>query len=347
MSENKWDLKSGRSMEDVVYNTSKSSMYEHPSCSYIIDLYDGIWRKRMVTEDLDKISSSLDNLLNKPLHNLKEILYKLDKESVSREIYDKFNKIPALPANSPEDFWLKQAVLDYFFFFAEQDPLEDAYGLINKSKRSSGTTVTTYDQCRSKQSYTSPEHKSKLGIISNIRQEEREDSRDQPDLCFHYVFHELACLEIDAAEGGSRGIKEMNEMGIKAPLMMTNFALLLTYSIYYPSNTRSISVSSKLLDFSSVVKNSSISALLMTFDRGSNSVIIRSRRLRLPETANDIPCLLSRALQLMYNSAQVINGTIETIKKASASVFLDAELECFPPCFLIDSNNRKRKAEDE
>ncbi|ORE17977.1 hypothetical protein BCV71DRAFT_180444, partial [Rhizopus microsporus] len=121
--------------------------------------------------------------------------------------------------NSSEEFCIKQTVLDYALLFmdendnslrmpnTEQDLLEDIYGFIKISERLSGTTMTMHDY---KQSYASSEHKNKL-IISNVRQKERKASSDQPDLCFHYAFHELACLEIGVVDCGSSGTKEMNE----------------------------------------------------------------------------------------------------------------------------------------
>ncbi|KAI9030034.1 hypothetical protein CLU79DRAFT_716061 [Phycomyces nitens] len=75
------EYKEGRSVEDILYNVSKSFTYEHPSHSYIVDLSDGTWKNNMEQEDFEEISSCHDNALNKPLPNyLEEILCKLDKK---------------------------------------------------------------------------------------------------------------------------------------------------------------------------------------------------------------------------------------------------------------------------
>ncbi|CAO3681790.1 unnamed protein product [Rhizopus microsporus] len=88
---------------------------------------------------------------------LKELLYKLDKKSSSREIYDKLSEIYAHLTNSSEEFCIKQTVLDYALLFmdendnslrmpnTEQDLLEDIYGFIKISERLSGTTMTMHD----------------------------------------------------------------------------------------------------------------------------------------------------------------------------------------------------------
>jgi hypothetical protein len=55
--------------------------------------------------------------------------------------------------------------------------------------------------------------------------EERKAAGDHADLFFYYDFNELACLEIGLRDSGSHGTKELNEAGIKMPLMMECFAL--------------------------------------------------------------------------------------------------------------------------
>lgn len=62
-------------------------------------------------------------------------------------------------------------------------------------------------------------------MIGSICQEERKTSGDHADLCFYYGSDELVCLEIGLTDSGSHGTKELNEAGIKVPIMMKNFAL--------------------------------------------------------------------------------------------------------------------------
>lgn len=84
-----------------------------------------------------------------------------------------------------------------------------------------------------------------------------------------------------------------------------------------------------------------MAALLMTF-KGSTSLITRSKRLRLPETVTDIPRLLPLVLKLVFDAAQIVKGTMDTIKEASTPVCLDNDndLPFFPPCY-VSSNKRK------
>ncbi|KAI8068841.1 hypothetical protein BDF21DRAFT_465813 [Thamnidium elegans] len=89
-----------------------------------------------------------------------------------------------------------------------------------------------------------------------------------------------------------------------------------------------------------------LTALLMTF-KGSTSLITRSKRISLPQNVTDIPRLLPIALKLVYNASQTVKGTMDTIKKASASVILDEndDLPYFPPCH-ISTNKRKNPEEN-
>ncbi|KAI9483729.1 MAG: hypothetical protein EXX96DRAFT_632359 [Benjaminiella poitrasii] len=317
----------------------------NPSHSYIVDLSDGTWKDHMGQEDFEEISSCYDNALNEPLPDyLKEILCKLDKKYCSSDIYDDFSTIAAHLVKDPEVIWLKQAVIDYVLLFmdqndatlkmplTEQDLLEDIFGFIKKSKRLTGTTCVTGNE-----SLASSEHRNSMRAIGSIYQEERKTSGAHADLCFYYGSNELACLELGLADSGSHGTKELNEVGIKVPIMMKNFALQI--SRQYGINMSGI----KIVGF--MISGLNLTALLMTFE-GSTSLITRSKRLRLPETVADIPRLLPLVLKLIFNAAQTVKGTMNTIKEASTSVCLDNDndLPFFPPCYV--SSNKRKTPED-
>ncbi|CEP16604.1 hypothetical protein [Parasitella parasitica] len=288
------------------------------SHSYIVDLSDGTWKDHMRQEDFEEISSCYDNALNEPLPDyLKEILCKLDKKYCSSNIYEEFSTIAAHPVKDPEVFWLKQAVIDYVLLFmdqndatlkmplTEQDLLEDLFKQYASDwQHIPGRKKDFWCTCRS---------------LLLLR------------------FNELACLELGLADSGSHGTKELNEVGIKVPIMMKNFALQI--SRQYGINMSGI----KIVGF--MISSLNLTALLMTFE-GSTSLITRSKRLRLPETVADIPRLLPLVLKLIFNAAQIVKGTMNTIKEASISVCLDNDndLPFFPPCYV--SSNKRKTPED-
>lgn len=83
----------------------------------------------------------------------------------------------------------------------------------------------------------------------------------------------------------------------------------------------------------------------MTF-KGFTSLITRSKKISLPQNVADIPRLLPLALKLVYNASQIVKGTVDTIKKASASVILDEndDLPYFPRHI---STNKRENPEEE
>ncbi|CEG67343.1 hypothetical protein RMATCC62417_03787 [Rhizopus microsporus] len=120
--------------------------------------------------------------------------------------------------------------------------------------------------------------------------------------------------------------------------MMKNFALQI--SRQYGINMSGI----KIVGF--MISGLNLTALLMTFE-DSTSLITRSKRLRLPETVADIPRLLPLVLKLVFNAAQIVKGSMNTIKEASTSVCLDNDndLPFFSPCYV--SSNKRKTPEDD
>ncbi|KAG1459449.1 hypothetical protein G6F55_004757 [Rhizopus delemar] len=329
----------------IVNYTAELNKSKDTSHSYIVDLSDGIWKDHMKQENFEKTSTCYDNALNEPLPDyLKEILCKLDKKYCSSDIYDEFSTITVHPVKDPQVFWLKQAVIDYVLLFMDQNDatlkmpsteqglLEDIFGFIKKSKRLTETTCVTGNE-----NLASSQHRNSMRTIGSIYQEERKTSGEHADLCFYCGSNELACLELGLADSGSHGTKELNEVGIKVPRMMKNFALQI--SRQYGINMSGI----KIVGF--MISGLNLTALLMTF-RGSTSLITRSKRLRLPETVADIPRLLPFVLKLVFNAAQIVKGTMNTIKEASNFVCLDNDndLLFFPPCYV--SSNKRKTPED-
>lgn len=207
---------------------------------------------------------------------------------------------------------------------------------------------------RGNESLASSQHRNSMRTIGSIYQEERKTSGEHADLCFYCGSNELACLELGLADSGSHGTKELNEVGIKVPIMMKNFALQI--SRQYGINMSGIKIVGFMISGKGEKEKSknnrliyviglNLTILLMTF-RGSTSLITRSKRLRLPETVADIPRLLPFVLKLVFNAAQIVKGTMNTIKEASNFVCLDNDndLLFFPPCYV--SSNKRKTPED-
>ncbi|KAG1559093.1 hypothetical protein G6F49_003928 [Rhizopus delemar] len=207
------------------------------------------------------------NELGRPLPtNIEDLLSKLDKKNTFRSIYDEFDAVKADPIYNPEEYWVKRSILDYVCLFIEnekalprrtkQNLLEDVYGFIKKSYRLSNTTVETASA-----SMYSGENK-------NVNQ----------------------------TIGSMSKVWKMNEMSIKTPIMMKNFAYHLVQQYKIDA--------SKIITIGLIISGFNISGLLMTHDRGSIAMIKSTERLHTPKSATEIAHLLPPILKLVYNCAQ-------------------------------------------
>lgn len=88
-----------------------------------------------------------------------------------------------------------------------------------------------------------------------------------------------------------------------------------------------------------------ITGLKMTFAHGSVSLLSKSKRLKVPESIEEVPVLLPPVLALTYNYARMIRKTVEYIDDTATSVDFGSSSEpnIFPPCFVPSSSFNKKK----
>lgn len=92
-----------------------------------------------------------------------------------------------------------------------------------------------------------------------------------------------------------------------------------------------------------------IVGLKMKLDRGSVALLVTTKRLKMPESIEEVPALLPPVLNLVYSHAQTIKKTAEYIDDVSTSVSFgpNSELTLIPPCFVpLAKPNKKRKLEE-
>ncbi|GAA5798967.1 hypothetical protein HPULCUR_004376 [Helicostylum pulchrum] len=241
----KWLLKSGRNVEDIIYDFAKDFKYEHPAHSYILDLKTADWESYFSAEELVEVKSAEDYTFNRTLpENLNTMLMLLNGKSSFREIYNSFKNLNADPVEDPEEFWLKRSVVDFTLLFTdneehekyttEQELLDDVYSFIKNSKKISGAKATKYVHVNAVSS--SAEYKNDTRSISSKERISRQASGDRPDLCFSYLSNEIGCLEIGLEDHGANGTKEINESSIKLPMMMKNFFTKIYNQYDFPTN---------------------------------------------------------------------------------------------------------------
>lgn len=91
-----------------------------------------------------------------------------------------------------------------------------------------------------------------------------------------------------------------------------------------------------------------IVGLKMRLDRGSVALLVATKRLKMPESIEEVPALLPPVLNLIYSHAQTIKKTAEYIDDVSTSVSFGSNSEptFIPPCFVPSTKaNKKRKSD--
>lgn len=133
---------------------------------------------------------------------------------------------------------------------------------------------------RASASMYSGENKNVNQTIGSMSKICRKQSSERADLVFKHLSHEISYLKIGLEDEGQNGTKEMNEMSIKTPIMMKNFAYHLVQQYKIDASkiiTIGLIISGKAKNLSqylcavliSFVIGFNISGLLMTHDRGS------------------------------------------------------------------------------
>ncbi|KAL7333197.1 hypothetical protein PS15p_202131 [Mucor circinelloides] len=324
----------GTCVEDIIYEASRKFIYDHPSHSFIFSANDDIWKDYFSVEDLKEIKDSVEAKKvceDMPKH-LVDALLKLNKKKTYKEMYDVFKNIEADRHDDPELYWVKESVLDYIELFyntsfamfnSEQDLLDEVYSFIKKSRRVSKTRTETVTRSRA-----SAESKNKTRCLGTMEMLRRQIPGDLADLSFLHKSTEIGGLEIGLSEKGANGTKELQEKSLKTPRMMKAFV------IQAASSFPTIDIS-KVETVGFVISGMWIVGLKMRFDRGSVALLVTTKRLKMPESIEEVPALLPPVLNLVYGHAQTIKKTAEYIEDVSTSVSFGSNSELtLPPCFV-------------
>ncbi|KAG1524874.1 hypothetical protein G6F45_003749 [Rhizopus arrhizus] len=225
---NKWVLKSGRNVEDLMYEKIKGFKYEHLGHSFVLDVTDDIWRNVFKKEEIEEIEEVTDSneFYNELPKRLVELLEKLNGKKTFQEVYLEFKDVKVDRYEDPELYWVKTSVLEFIDLFhcsngieveTEQDLLDDVFGFVKKiraisrliTKNASGSTASS-------------EAKNKKRKIDGEALP-RQKAGDAYDLVFKHFSSEIGCVEVGLKDKGPNGTKEMQEKGMKTPKMMKAF----------------------------------------------------------------------------------------------------------------------------
>ncbi|RCH94319.1 hypothetical protein CU098_010068, partial [Rhizopus stolonifer] len=343
-------LKSGACVENTIYKKTIDFSHEHPLHSYIINTNDETWKAAFKPDKVKEIlEASSNNGFNNPLPNeMLDMLFKLDKKKTFDEIYQAFKYVEVDRYDQRTLYWLKESILNYIDLFydekqitmyTEKDLLEEVYGFIRRSRTLCCTRTETDSG-----SMASSEVKNGSRTLGTNQALARQAAGDHADLVFKSLSTEVACVEIGLENLGSKGTKELQEKLFKTPKMMKAFCARITEQ-YPQAKTEEI----KIIGY--IISGMYITALEMSFKKGSIALISSSERLKMPESIKQIPALLPPVLALVYNCTQAIKNTVDYIDDVSSSFSLNripaANLTFFPPCFVPGTKNDKKRKTSE
>ncbi|KAG0767010.1 hypothetical protein G6F57_006055 [Rhizopus arrhizus] len=339
---NKWMLKSGRYVEDLMYEKIKDFKYEHLGHSFVLDVTDDIWKDVFKKEEIEEIEEVADSneFYNELPKRLVELLQKLNGKKTFQEIYLEFKDVKVDRYKDPELYWVKTSVLEFIDLFycsnsieveTEQDLLDDVFGFVKKSRAIS--RLLTKNASGSIASSEAKNKKRKVDGEALLRQK----AGDAYDLVFKHFSSEIGCVEVGLNDKGPNGTKEMQEKGMKTPRMIKAFCcrMLEQYPTAEPNKIKTAGF---------IINGLYISGLKMNILHGSVSLVSCSGRFKIPESIIETPSFLPPVLSLVYNCAQIMKCTGHYLETISSMVTLGKpkSRSYFPPCYIVDYKKKNK-----
>ncbi|KAG1048437.1 hypothetical protein G6F43_009171 [Rhizopus delemar] len=194
----KWKLRSGRYVEDIIYEEGKNYVFDHPFHSYIISLDDENVQKIITTDELEEMTAASGK---------SDLEAALPSHSTYEEIESCYNNMCFSRRTYPEENWLVESILHYIELFydstsartfaSESTLFDEMYSFVKTSKKINNT-ITEFT-ARSNAASESKNNSRSIGSTSEI---DRQAVGDISDLSFIYSNNELGCVEIGLADNG-------------------------------------------------------------------------------------------------------------------------------------------------
>ncbi|RCH85923.1 hypothetical protein CU098_003701, partial [Rhizopus stolonifer] len=324
----KWTLKSGRSVEDVIYQEAKTFKLEHPYHSFIISMDDESLKNLFTEEEIEEmIAASGKNDLEAALPaHLEDLLKNLARKSTFVGIENCFNSYRHSRITHPEEQWIVQRILDYIDLFFDGDSARkfNISRTINEFAAGSAASNESNDINRD---------------ISSLKKVSRQIPGDVPDLSFKYNDNELRCVEFGLYDNDANSTKEVNERRIKTLKIMRNSCWKIVNE--YEMNLASINM------VSFVMSGPHLTSSIISFHSGI-ALVYSSGRMKMPTNIKETSRLFPRALRLCYNAGMIMKKTVEVLDEVCQSEESSAGVKelFFPSAFElngVNTSNKRRK----
>ena len=123
--EEKWRLKSGRFIEDIVMQAINDSAFEHPCLSYIVDLADPIWPNYVSPEETDEVRTYNSVELPDLQDEIQNCIHLYDNNTLktAADYYEFASDQKLKFSDSFEKRWKKESIMNAAGLFEEDELL--------------------------------------------------------------------------------------------------------------------------------------------------------------------------------------------------------------------------------
>lgn len=226
--ENKWDLESGRFVEDQMLLLIKKSCYEHLAHSLIMDPSDKVWEGFLTKAKLKEIRYTNIKALPKLSKDMKEDLGKYDIEGMLPiEMYQFADDIKVHPINEADRCWAKESIksaCDLFFKdnelvvqgFSEADLLHNIWEFTYKLQKARVIKAKLEERVSIAVSLGRNAKRS-LGAVDR---RPRKAMGTKLDILFKASVYELGSCEVDKHDVEEGDDKYINDSLLKLPKVL-------------------------------------------------------------------------------------------------------------------------------
>ncbi|KAG1472238.1 hypothetical protein G6F56_001656 [Rhizopus delemar] len=201
----KWRLKSGRFVEDIVMQAINDSTFEHPCLSYIVDLADPIWPNYFSPEETDEVRTynfvelpdlqdEIQNCIN--LYDNNTLETAADYYEFASDQKLKFN-------DSFEKRWIKESIMNAAGLFeegellntndfSESDLLHTLWTFVYRAFKKSGIKAKLGERT----SVSSALGKNEGRSLEFRERRERKVTGAKVDILFKKITDEVGCTEV-------------------------------------------------------------------------------------------------------------------------------------------------------
>ncbi|KAI8142746.1 hypothetical protein BJV82DRAFT_614151 [Fennellomyces sp. T-0311] len=317
--EDKWEIRDGVYVEDIMYNFGTRATHEHPAHSFILNLSDPCWEQEFDEESLVAIRSYGNYSLPTLHSHVQELFDTYDnqpKDDVLDFLIEKTNELGPYNPRTNEDLYKLQNVIQQFVGYylddvfdnvkswTEEDFVTHIWGPFDRFFHSSKIITTRNKTCLATSQRVSGERRvTGLSMVSDKKASIR------PDLVLVQNGLEYGCSEIGINLSPVPDRKEIVESSLLSPRTMKD---MLHSAIAKTKNDAETARKLKIVCFNQTGLTMSLS--VMDSPGGYICRIVESEKYEVPRHSDLVVSQLFPILQLVLQAKMIVDDSLSVIK---------------------------------